>query len=68
MQQAPWDGEDCTLNPRDSIRKEPGDMSPFCLAKGKDQARLVHYVLGLHSAFPVFTATSQLSLLPLTGS
>lgn len=42
MWQAPWDGEDCSLSLRDMIREEPRDISPPCLAQGKDPARLVH--------------------------
>lgn len=65
MQQAPFNGEDCRLNLRDSIRKEPGDTSPPCLAQGKDQARLVHDVLGLHSAFQFSLPHPNCSSFPL---
>lgn len=42
MQQAPWDAEDCGLILRGAIWEEPEDISPPCLAQGKDPARLVH--------------------------
>lgn len=58
MQQALWDGEDCKLIQKVAIWEEPGDISPSCLAHGKDPARLVHSVLGLHSVLPILVATS----------
>jgi len=42
MWQAPWDGEDCSLSLRNTIREEPRAISLPCLAQGKDPAKLVH--------------------------